>query len=78
MRMTTDIQAGMTYIYLAEPQRVHKTQEHGPINLDMNKDGQIIGIEIYGQIDDIQISPKQKERDDDTDDEILRIISGEN
>ena len=53
LRATIDREAEMSYIYLAERAAgdICRTIELDNINLDINQDGKILGIEIYGVID---------------------------
>lgn len=49
MRLTYDANADMAYIYLADigPGAVSRSEPGSPVTLDYDKDGRIIGIEIF-------------------------------
>ena len=53
IRATIDRDAEMSYIYLAERKAgdVCRTIERDGVNIDINQDGKILGIEIFGVID---------------------------
>ena len=57
IRATIDTQAQMSYIHFADREAgdVCRTIEQDGLNIDINQDGKILGIEIYGiiAIDDI-------------------------
>lgn len=46
MRITYDKEADAIYIYLIENEKISESKGEWPINLDLSKDGKLIGIEI--------------------------------